>query len=151
MQIIAETQAYIDLGKILFLRTLAGFDTRPALAKQLLFSVKTGKIRFLESDAGALVGYVAWASISREALLQLRASGRMPNYLHEWMEGSLSLVIDLMLLPEWQANAPRLLLAARKGHRTIVTQREGFGTRRYTRRIAHSAHIAATRNREPRR
>ncbi|WP_414440172.1 hypothetical protein [Burkholderia sp. 22PA0106] len=134
MNMVSESSAYLALGKIYFLRTMAGLSTDPTLAKQLLFSVRTDKLHFIESDAGVPLGYIAWASINRDTLRQLRATAAMPYYLHEWMEGSLSLVIDILVLPEWRASATRLLLRARRGHRSVVTHRPRFGTRRYARR-----------------
>lgn len=42
------------------------------------------------------IGYIAWASVNKESLTQVRRHGTLPIYPYEWAEGRLILITELL-------------------------------------------------------
>lgn len=45
------------------------------------------------------MGYIAWAEINRETLDQLFYTSKFPNYIYEWNEGKIRLILEISIEP----------------------------------------------------
>lgn len=62
-------------------------------------SAITGHCKILCNELGDRMGYIAWAEINRESLDQLYYTGKFPNYVYEWEEGKIRLILEISLEP----------------------------------------------------
>ena len=125
--------AYADLGRLHMLRALAGLETSIEQGTRLMHSVYSGNYRFLYGSANEHEGYIIWAAIDRHSYLSLKRGGPMPRYRHEWNEGSLVLVLDVVLVARARGRFLTQLLALTRQWRDIVLVRHDRPVRRYRR------------------
>ncbi|NIF20355.1 hypothetical protein [Candidatus Pantoea multigeneris] len=114
-----ETALHARIGKIHLMRMVAGLDSSLIVQKWAYFSASADKVSFLQTPQGATVGYVLWASVNRDTWRQLKNTGRLPVYRHEWSEGKLSLILDVVVIPEWRGSLNLQLLRLRRDHAAI--------------------------------
>ncbi|MBT0722442.1 hypothetical protein HGT70_14280 [Rosenbergiella collisarenosi] len=127
-----ENALFTLLGKIHVLRMAAGLGSSPLQQKWVYFSASTQKVTFIYTPSGVMAGYFIWASVNRDTWRQLKSTGVWPVYRHEWDEGTLSLILDVLILPEWRGSLIPQLLKLRRDHQVMIWQRDEQPLRRHT-------------------
>ncbi|MDC4556349.1 hypothetical protein OHV93_17050 [Acinetobacter baumannii] len=122
---------YTNLGKIQLLRSYSGLDTTVLNSKYNYFSIAADKYFFINTSSGVLAGYITWASINRDTYMQLKTTGNFPRYYHEWIEGNITLILDVVIIPEWRKSLIKELLIFFKKHDKIVFIRQDTKVKRF--------------------
>lgn len=95
---------FMDVMQVRFIHAV---DTPTILQQRLLQSCIDGRIRVIKSEQGNLLGYLAWANVTRETMNMLIAIQQLPLYPYEWNDGKLMLIYDIFINRYWQAEAHR--------------------------------------------
>lgn len=88
-------------SKVIHVRSQSGLDTSPALLLSLKNAAVHNQIEVFYSPFKTPVGYVAWASVNKEAMLMMSKTKLMPPFSYEWSEGRFMVIFDLAILPRW--------------------------------------------------
>lgn len=87
------------LQEIMDVRLALGLTTSPAQLGAILHSVKAGTARIMYDHNDMARGYLLWANVNKESALLLARKGRLPAYGYEWQEGSLTLILAVVVIP----------------------------------------------------
>jgi hemolysin-activating ACP:hemolysin acyltransferase len=81
---------------ILSIRAQPGTHVDTSLIRWVDFSTGYGFYHIFKNAAGTVVGYMIWAQFNEEAVRRASASGQLPIYGHEWDEGIVNFVLDVV-------------------------------------------------------
>jgi len=117
----------IDLSKkmqniqdVFSLRCRTGLSTPPELLEVLRQSAADNRIKIVRSPINVPIGYVAWASVTKETLVMISKTKRMPPYDYEWREGRLMVIYDAVITPGWDLIAGRQIKSWTKKLRLVT-------------------------------
>jgi hypothetical protein len=101
---IALDSAYTFM-QVTTIRLKDNLETPNSLQNQLIDSCVKNHIHILKCNLGNLIGYVAWASITRETLNICLKMSRMPIYSYERYDGKIILIYDVVFSKEYSGQA----------------------------------------------
>ncbi len=120
---------------LLMFRSMANLNTEPELFRMLWNSAYHSQIHVFKDKYERLSGYVAWANFSKEAMLLMVMTRKMPRNIGEWNEGKFLFVVDVVLKKGTHLNVARLIeqlprskyvVFLKKGFLYVVKPREGL-------------------------
>lgn len=114
-----------ELKLLLSLRCKANMDTSATQLRHIINSVFSENFTIFLNKFDDPSGYVIWAKVNRETLLQLTQNGRMPQYPYEWNEGGYHLVLDILLIDDRSSDCRTQLIGFLKNKRAISYVRNG--------------------------
>lgn len=88
-------------------------------------SARVGMLRIFRDQLTRPIGYIAWAMIDRASLGRLLKYGRYPAYQHEWKEGGVCLILDVLVASRGRCEAISSLREFVRGQRAVVYARDG--------------------------
>jgi hemolysin-activating ACP:hemolysin acyltransferase len=116
------------------LRAGAGLSLTPGEFLNIRNAGVANTLRLFCDALSRPIGYVSWANVSGATIRRLSRSGRWPFYLHEWREGGICLITDVMLVRQHRSEAIRHLRTFSRMNRVVVVVRVGKPLRLYRRR-----------------
>lgn len=102
------------------LRSYAEEDVSTQTLRWLKNSAISECNMFLRNSIGQARGYIAWADISKETARRLQSAGTYPQYVYEWREGKILLILDIAFDPSIRAQAVSTLRDLIKSRRLVV-------------------------------
>lgn len=81
---------------IMSIRAQPGTRIDSSLVRWVDFSTGYGFHHIFRNAAGTVVGYMIWAQYNEEAVRRAWKSRQMPAYGHEWDEGIVNFVLDVV-------------------------------------------------------
>lgn len=107
------------------IRLMSGLDTSCRRTLELLNASRTAGIEILRAPSGSHIGYISTAKMDRWTLRALARKGEMPGSGHEWTEGNIRVIHDVVFVPGWNAVCAQLLRAYVYQHRAVARVRNG--------------------------
>jgi len=92
-----KLQRIEDLSTIICLASKRGRAGVKAADRSVQFSVMQGKYSIFRTGKEAPVGYATWADVNIETILRIDRGAVAPKYVYEWDEGSIRLMLDVVL------------------------------------------------------
>ena len=112
---ISAEELNLQLGKFCILRAERGLTSSPEDIRCLSNSIKYGYYSFLTNSDDEIIAYVTWAKVNRESYVAIKQRSSLPKYDYEWDEGTITLVLDILVKKGWESFLQKFLLVeARK-------------------------------------
>ncbi len=84
------------LHSICQVRINLGLVSSATLLSWIIISIKKNCYHLFKNDCDEVVGYVLWAKIDNDSLRQLKNRRVYPLYEHEWSDGNIYLILDVV-------------------------------------------------------
>lgn len=117
MNHINETEITKTLFEVVRIRAENNLDTSAEQKNRLLQSATNKSIHLIRNEAGNPIGYIAWASISRDTLNLVARTNRLPSFPYEWFDGRIKLIYDITISRSWLILAHHHLFLFLRKHR----------------------------------
>lgn len=76
-------------------------DTTAVLQSRLANAAAKKNIQIFRNESGELIGYAAWATVSRETLNFVLKTRQLPILPYEWHDGKIKLIFDVVFSRDW--------------------------------------------------
>lgn len=121
IKVVEDLDALIHekFSRALSLRVRARCDTTFYDLGRIENSIRSGTFQFFMGAGGVDLGYVAWANLNREAFDDFSLHGKVPEYRYEWLEGSYTLILDVLFAGIDNLTARDQLLLYLRGRGTV--------------------------------
>lgn len=87
--------------KLTSFRINNNLDTSSWLQARLLSSCENNCVRFFKSNLGGIIGYIAWATVTRETLNMCFKKKHLPFYAYEYSDGRIMFIYDVVFDSSW--------------------------------------------------
>jgi hypothetical protein len=111
------------LDELLTLRCMANIETTAKQLGGLLLVASLNNVKIFRSREGHLIGYIAWASVTKETLRVMRHIPYLPRYPYEMHEGRFMVVFDFVVNPIFAKEARTLMVQHLKTMRFVAILR----------------------------
>lgn len=98
---------------------------RPELVSWIDFSITSGCFHLIRDSFDKLSGYIIWARISKESLRTMIRQKAWPKYAHEWNEGNIIVILDIVNRSLKPAGLQTLLRTLFGRYRIVLYEHRG--------------------------
>lgn len=121
----SSDNSFISISDCIDVRCMKQLDTHHPLLGPIKNAAKDQRIKVFFSSTKTPIGYIAWAHLNKEALIMMSKTIKMPPYPHEWNEGKLMVVFDVVFAPQWEKIAKGKLIRFLNKQRFFAFTRRG--------------------------
>lgn len=122
-------------GKLIFIKCEAGGVVDRFSLQQLIRAVKSDNYFLIKNAHEEPIGYAIFARIGAENWRRIAANKTIVLQQYEWSEGSMHLIVDIAILPNWKAYGLSQLRAKARSLSQYAYLKNGRVKRRITNRV----------------
>lgn len=124
MTMVQTSTSHANFHAACSMRAHFGYSTSSDQMATLLTAGELGGLHIIEGIYDEPIGYVAFASVSRESLRRLYDYGLPPAYPYEWNQGRFCIVLDVFFSPRWKIDALRAFRSWLSSKRVVAFLRK---------------------------